>query len=613
MNLDRWGWLFFIPSLILSIPAQAGEIHRAAEAGDLAGVQKLLDAEPALIQAADDKGRTPLHLAAFNGRDDVVALLIRKGAEVDRRETHYDLTPLHMAAWKGHAGAARLLLEAGADLNARERDNETPLYYAATADSIETIDLFLARGADLNDTQSKVGNTPLSLAVERGQNGTALHLIDRGADQGLKQDHGTLLHGAAWRGSQALVGRLIAGGLDPNAANDAGITPLYLAASVGNAEAVKALLDGGARTDVRTRRGETPLWAAAARGQKETAALLLQAKADPNAGAGGSGVAPLHIAAMNGYGDIVGRLAAGGADLQARDHAGNTALDYALRYDQRTSARILEKRGARAAAPANGRDPMDDLGKKLRDGEAQVWYLNHSGWVVRTSRHLLVFDYFAPRVPPDDPSLANGVIVPRELRHENVVVLSSHAHGDHFSPSIFEWGREIPRFQVVLGFKPEGGGEYTLIEPMQRLNLDGLEITATASNDGGVAFFVRVDGVALYHAGDHANRQPEITEDFRREIDVLARNGLRPDLLFAPVTGCGLGDPESVRKGVYYTVEKLAPRAVFPMHAGGGEDRLAQFAEQAAKDGVKGKFLVPVHGGDRFLVPPEGAEKIAKR
>jgi L-ascorbate metabolism protein UlaG (beta-lactamase superfamily) len=178
---------------------------------------------------------------------------------------------------------------------------------------------------------------------------------------------------------------------------------------------------------------------------------------------------------------------------------------------------------------------------------------------------------------------------------------------------MFEWRREIPRLQVVLGFDPGVNEDFTPIAPMQRLNLDGLEITATASNDGGVAFLVRADGVSIYHAGDHANRQPVITEDFQREIEVLARNGLRPDLYFAPVTGCSLGDPESVRKGVYYTVEKLSPRAIFPMHAGGGEGRLLQFAEQAAKDGVKGEFLVPIHGGDRFLVGPGKAEKLAVR
>lgn len=613
MNVDRWGWLFFIASLFLAVPAPAGEIHQAAEKGDVAAVSRFLDTDPALLHSTDDKGRTPLHLAAFNGQGEVVALLIRKGAEVDRRETHYDLTPLHMAAWKGQAEAARLLLEAGADINARERDNETPLFYAATADSIETVDLFLARGADLHDTQSKAGNTPLSLAIERGQNRIAEHLIGRGADVKVEQDHGNLLHGAAWRGTKPLVDLLIAKGLDPNAANKGGIVPLYLASSVGNTEAVGALLDHGARTDVRTKSGQTPLWVAASHGRKEAVALLLKAGADPNAAEEGSGLSPLHSAAMNGYGDIVGRLAAGGADLQARDSRGSTALDYALRYGQRTSAAVLEKRGARTGASANGRDPMTDLGRKLRDGEAQVWYLNHSGWVVRTSRHLLVFDYFAPRVPPDDPSLANGVIVPGELEHENVVVFSSHTHNDHYSPSIFDWGREIPGLQIILGFKPEKQEGYTFIAAMQKLNLDGLEVIATNSNDGGVAFFVRADGVNIYHAGDHANRKPEITEDFRKEIDVLARNGLRPDLYFAPVTGCSLGDPESVRKGVYYTVEKLAPRAVFPMHAGGGEGRLLQFAEQAAKDGVKGEFLVPIHGGDRFQVGADKAEKIAKR
>ncbi len=610
MTLKRLIWTAILLLALFAFRSWAGEIHEAAERGDMAVLQKLLQADPSRLNAPGDKGRTPLHLAAFNGNTGAVEFLIQQGADVNQRETFYDLTPLHMAAWKGHAAAVGLLLDAGADLTAREKDNETPLYYAATSDSTETVDLLLAKGADLNDTESKAGNTVLSLAIERGQNKTAEHLIHKGADVQVEQDRGTLLHLAAWRGTQPLIDLLVSKGLAVDAANKFGITPLFLAGRVGNAEAVKALLARGARTDLRDGDGRTPLLGAVMNGHKEVVGLLLQAGADPNAAAGG-GPTPLHVASFKGCGDIVSLLIAKGADLNAGDGEGMTPLDYALKYARKTCAGLLTAKGARAGQAWNGRKPMDDFNRTLQNGEAQVWYLEHSGWLVRTRRHVLIFDYPPPRVPGDDPSLANGAIVPRELKHENVTVFVSHGHGDHYNPAIFEWRKAIGRIHYVLGFKPDTREEYTLIEPMQKMDLDGLEVTATASNDGGVAFFVRADGVGIYHAGDHANRKPEVTEDFAREIDVLARNGLKPDLLFAPVSGCGFGDPESVRKGVYYTVEKLAPRAVFPMHSGGAEWRLKVFAEKARENGVKGEFLTPAHPGDHFLVQNGPAEQLA--
>ena len=57
--------------------------------------------------------------------------------------------------------------------------------------------------------------------------------------------------------------------------------------------------------------------------------------------------------------------------------------------------------------------------------------------------------------------------------------------------------------------------------------------------------------------GDHANRKQDFSGPFKKEIDFLATAGLKPDIFFAPVSGCGFGDLEGVKKGVYYTIKKL--------------------------------------------------------
>lgn len=104
-------------------------IHRAANRGDLEGLRKFLAEGIAVNVKADtflEEGWTPLHYAAFGGRDEVVKLLLERGASVDAR-SQAGTTALHEAAWGGHAQIAELLIANGADVNARDSRGQTPL------------------------------------------------------------------------------------------------------------------------------------------------------------------------------------------------------------------------------------------------------------------------------------------------------------------------------------------------------------------------------------------------------------------------------------------------------------------------------------------------------
>ena len=101
--------------LLLAVPALAGEIHRAAEAGDLDQVTALLDADPTL-RDAQEKNQTrdlPLHSAAAAGQTEVVRLLLDRGAAVDAGDSDLS-TPLDVAALRGHLETAELLVARGA-------------------------------------------------------------------------------------------------------------------------------------------------------------------------------------------------------------------------------------------------------------------------------------------------------------------------------------------------------------------------------------------------------------------------------------------------------------------------------------------------------------------
>jgi len=60
------------------------------------------------------QGRTSLHVSAWQGHVEMVALLLTEGAASVNACDNENRTPLHSAAWQGHAAIVRLLLEHGA-------------------------------------------------------------------------------------------------------------------------------------------------------------------------------------------------------------------------------------------------------------------------------------------------------------------------------------------------------------------------------------------------------------------------------------------------------------------------------------------------------------------
>jgi ankyrin repeat protein len=593
--------LLFCLLLLLASWAWCAEIHDAALNGDLAKVKNLLVKDSTLVNAVNDQGRTPLHQAAARGHRELAAWLIQQGADVNRKDSSYQLTPLHLAVWNDHLETARLLLKKGADLQAREKDNETALFYVKN--SLPLAKFLLARGLKVNDTESIAGNTPLSIALGRGYLDVAEYFLASGADTLFKDREGmTALHMACWRGKENLFNILIKKGVALDARDKSGFTPLLLASMVGNLDAVKVLLAHKADANAQNQNGLFPLLQAAKDGRKEIALQLLAAGAQARATMGDTGLTALHMTCALGYGDIARALLDKGADAKAKDKWGHTPHGLASRYGHKKIAELLVGRGANAEETGNEPSGAEWLKKPLPDGEALVWYTEHSGWAVRTANHFLIFDYFKPDPAPDQPGMANGWLVPAEIGDLPVTMFISHSHADHYMPSVFEWKNHIKDITYIAGFKPEGKDGYTLLPVHERKIMNGMEITPIESNDSGQGFFINVDGVTIFHPGDHANRQRDFSGPFKKEIDFLADLGLKADILFVPVSGCGFGDIVSVKKGDYYTMDRLSARHVFPMHAQGNPLQYQQFAKEAKERGYGDAFHCAEFPGDCFIV-----------
>ena len=146
------------------------DVFEAATAGDAKRVAVLVDADRSLADAVARDGYSPLGLASFFKRRDVVKALLERGAKPSVPSRDQGFTPLHSAVATDAGDAiheiVRLLLDAGADPNAKSREGGTPLHSAAFTGDLEIAELLLAYGADPNATDAK-GRTALDLARDR--------------------------------------------------------------------------------------------------------------------------------------------------------------------------------------------------------------------------------------------------------------------------------------------------------------------------------------------------------------------------------------------------------------------------------------------------------------
>ena len=75
----------------------------------------------------DERGRTPLHLAAAGGTPANIAALLDAGADIEARVGKDGNTPLHRAAAHGTPDIIRTLIDVKAEVNARNKHGDTTL------------------------------------------------------------------------------------------------------------------------------------------------------------------------------------------------------------------------------------------------------------------------------------------------------------------------------------------------------------------------------------------------------------------------------------------------------------------------------------------------------
>ncbi len=570
--------------------------------GDTAKILEMMAADPQLLHADLEEGMTPLHYGAFMGLEAVIDYSLKHGLNLMMKDRR-GLTPVWFSVSGGRPAMLRKLIALGADLSIKNSDGENLLFRAARARNAQVVEILLEHGFKL-DEKAPNNMTLMDYAFMGGSIDIAKLFVSKGMKLESSSDsRNPLLIRAAVSANADGIHYLLDHGFDINVKEpNNGRTALLMAVDFGNPDGARALAMRGADVNVADKDGMTPLSITVKKGDKELVDLFLKKGARLDAADPLEGKTVLHEAALRGYSGVIETLQAGGIDKNAKDKDGRTALSYALKYGNQKAADLLRSKGVEEVPWETNLDDAAILNKELKKGEAVIWYLRHSGWAIKTKSAFLVFDYWDNDPAPDAKTLANGHIRPEALKGLPVYVFASHEHGDHFDPQILEWKKVLPDLTYVFGFDSNPGEGVIAFGPRVQKTIGPLEITTIRANDAGVGFAVKVDGLTIFHAGDHSNNKVDMADnDFFPEIDFLAQKGIRPDIsFFLNLYGCGSSNPEAFQKGIFYAVDKLKIKSVLPMHGANKEWGYAALADGVAKSGINVQVGAAVNQGDRF-------------
>jgi ankyrin repeat protein/glycosyltransferase involved in cell wall biosynthesis len=203
--------LFVFATAMAVVAAIDGALHHACAAGDAEKVQILIEKGAHSLTAVDDDFEaSPLFVAAFYGRANVVAVLASNGVDV-RASEYAGVTPLHLAAKEGHLDVVKLLCRTlGVPADEPSQNGETPLSAAAAQGHIQIVKLLVEEfSADVNSMKTD-GVSPLLAATYSNHKNTARYLFALGADVFHKDQQGNdAIAAARQSGDSTLVGFMV--------------------------------------------------------------------------------------------------------------------------------------------------------------------------------------------------------------------------------------------------------------------------------------------------------------------------------------------------------------------------------------------------------------------
>ncbi|VDD86933.1 unnamed protein product [Enterobius vermicularis] len=353
-------------------------LHFAAKSGQFVVAQALLllGANP---NAKDDKGQTPLHLAAENDFSDVVKLFLKMKQNHRAVLTAVDqngYTCAHIAAMKGSYAVVKelMMIDKAMVIKAKTKSlEETALHMAAVGGHAKICKILLENGANPEEENSH-GMTALQLGAKHGFV-SILEVFDRSLWKRCSRKTGlNALHIAAFYGNAEFVIEMLkhipaSSRSEPPVYNhfvvkefatEYGLTPLHLAAQSGHDALVRMLINQGVQVDATsTTMNVIPLHLAAQQGHIAVVGMLLSRSTQQQHAKDWRGRTALHLAAMNGHYEMVSLLIAQGSNINVMDQNGWTGMHYATKAGHSNVVKLFVKSSADPQAETkDGKVPL---------------------------------------------------------------------------------------------------------------------------------------------------------------------------------------------------------------------------------------------------------------
>lgn len=246
--------------------------------------------------------------------------------------------------------------------------------------------------------------------------------------------------------------------------------------------------------------------------------------------------------------------------------------------------------------------------------DVKINYLYNSGFIMETKNYILIFDYYLDISASSVKSKVNGTIGEEDIRcNKKIFVFSSHSHADHFNPVIFKWKSIRPDINYILSNDiqiSEIDEKIYFMRPYENFKIDEVQIKTYGSTDIGVSFYIKVDGITVFHAGDlnwwHWWDEDDAYNDkaeksFKEEIDRI--KDISSDIAFFPV------DPrlkESYSLGAEYFIKSVSPKVFIPMHFGENYEITKLFAKYIKRTNLSVKVMKIDYRGQELKVKSNG-------
>jgi ankyrin repeat protein len=263
-----------VARLLLDKGAEPTDILAAAFAGRADLVGQFVADDKAAVRRTTALEATSMHLAAWEGKVEVVKVLLRSGPVVNGVDG-LGMTPLHLAALRGHDQVMRVLLDHKADIKAKTRQAQQPLTLAVMAGQLSTAKIFVERKANPKEKSSEAEYSLLHVAASEGHRDCLAWLLSMGLpiNGRDKREHSPLDYAAQF-GHASCVEYLLEHKADVGANAEEMPRPLSLAIAGGHLDVVRILIKHGVHLDKKSAWGESPAQLAEAYDQPEMAALL---------------------------------------------------------------------------------------------------------------------------------------------------------------------------------------------------------------------------------------------------------------------------------------------------------------------------------------------------